>query len=60
MHFRVLAQRYLVASCRVNVRFGSEADMCTATGNVRYGPIEDIPAITSVQVSMQPRAVKLA
>ena len=45
MHFRILAQGYLVASCRVNVRFGSEADM---------------PAITSVQVSMQPRAVKLA
>ena len=38
MHFRVLAQRYLVASCRVNVRFGSKADMCSALGDVRFTP----------------------
>ena len=27
---------------RRNVRFGSEADMCTANPDVRYGPIADI------------------
>ena len=43
VHFRVLAQRYLEASCRVNVRFGSKADMCGATRDVRYGPKADIP-----------------
>jgi hypothetical protein len=43
MHFRVLAQRYLEASCRVNVRFGSKAGMCGATRDVRFGSKEDIP-----------------
>ena len=28
---------------RLNVRFGSEADMCSALGYVRFGPMADIP-----------------
>jgi hypothetical protein len=27
---------------RLNVRFGSKADMCSATRDVRFGPIADI------------------
>jgi hypothetical protein len=28
----------------MNVRFGSKADICGATGNVRYGPEADLKA----------------
>ena len=57
MHFRVLAQRYLEASCRVNVRFGSKADMCGATRDVRYGPKADIgkPIRSTVSTQYQSR-----
>ena len=38
----IVAVRMGLVKGRRNVRFGSEADMCTANPDVRYGPIADI------------------
>jgi hypothetical protein len=43
-----------IVSIRLNVRFGSEADMCDATAHVRFGPKADIVPLYSITSSARP------
>ena len=47
----VLGQKQTYAPQKVMSALPPIADMCGATRDVRYGPIADIPTITSVQES---------
>jgi hypothetical protein len=43
-------------SVTADVRFGSKADMCSATGHVRFVPIADIKMQASILIPAQPYA----